>query len=99
MIVGPVRGQFGYYLLRVTGVTPERQTPLADARAQIRALLQQQGQQQKMSTFIRDFQERWKDKTNCREGFVVQLCKNAPAIRTTSTAATPAATGGSTTAR
>ncbi len=99
VIVGPVRGQFGWYVLRVTGVTPARQTSLADARAQIRALLQQQGQQTKMSTFIRDFQDNWKGKTNCRQGFVVQLCKNAPAPRTTSTGATPPASGSSTTAR
>lgn len=100
VIVGPVRGQFGYYVVRVKSITPARQTPLAEARAQIRALLQQQGTQQKMTTFVRDFQNRWRGKTNCREGFVVQLCKNAPVIRTTSTAATtPPASGGSTTAR
>ena len=67
MIVGPVKGQFGYYVLRVTSITPARQTPLAEARAQIRALLQQQGTQQKMTTFVRDFQDRWRGKTNCRE--------------------------------
>jgi foldase protein PrsA len=99
VIVGPVKGQFGYYLLRVTSVTPARQTPLAEARDQIRTLLAQQGVQQKMSTFIRDFQDRWKGKTTCREGYVVQLCKNAPAIRTTSTAAAPPATGASTTGK
>jgi len=102
VILGPVKGQFGYYVLRVTSITPARQTPLADARAQIRALLEQQGQQQKMSAFIRDFQERWKDKTNCRAGYVVQLCKNAPTPRTTSTpASTPStpSTAPSTTAK
>ena len=91
-IVGPVRGQFGWYVLRVTGITPARQTPLADARAQIRALLEQQGQQQKMSTFIRDFQERWRDATNCRQGYIVELCSNAPRPRTTSTAGGTVAT-------
>ena len=94
VIVGPVKGQFGYYILRVASITPARQTPLADARLQIRALLQQQGQQTKMSTFVRDFQDRWKGKTNCREGYVVQLCKNAPTPRTTSTPASGASTSG-----
>jgi len=100
VIVGPVKGQFGYYILRVTSITPARQTPLADARGQIRALLQQQGTQQKMSTFVRDFQERWRGTTNCRQGFVVALCKNAPTPRTTSTAAAPPpASGASTTGK
>lgn len=104
VVVGPVKGQFGYYVLRVTSITAARQTSLADARTQIRGLLQQQGQQTKMATFIRDFQDRWRDKTNCREGFVVQLCKNAPPVRTTSTAggtvaAPTTATGSSTTSK
>ena len=98
-IVGPVKGQFGYYVLRVTTITPARQTPLAEARAQIRALLQQQGQQTKMSSFIRDFQDRWRGKTNCRTGYVVPLCKNAPTPRTTSTAASTPASGASTTGK
>jgi foldase protein PrsA len=94
-IVGPVRGQFGWYLLRVTAITAPRQTPLSQASPQIRALLQQQNQQQKMTTFLRDFQTRWRDKTTCRQGYIVQLCKNAPTPRTTSTPAP--ASGASTT--
>jgi foldase protein PrsA len=99
VIVGPVKGQFGYYVLRVVTITAARQTPLSQASPQIRALLQQQGTQQKMSTFVRDFQTRWRAKTNCRTGYVVQLCKNAPAVRTTSTATTPPASGASTTGK
>lgn len=99
VIVGPVKGQFGWYLIRVVSITPANQTSLADARAQIRSLLQQQGQQQKMGTFVRDFQNRWRDKTNCRTGYVVQLCKNAPKPRTASTSAAPPATGASTTGK
>jgi foldase protein PrsA len=102
-IVGPVRGQFGWYVVRVTAIMSARQTPLAAASPQIRALLQQQGSQQKMSTFLRDFQTRWKAKTNCRQGYVVTLCKNAPTPRTTSTAggtvATTPSSGASTTGK
>jgi foldase protein PrsA len=103
VIVGPAKGQFGYYVIRVVSITPARQTPFSEARAQIRALLQQQGQQEKVSSFIRDFQEHWRDETNCRQGYVVVLCKNAPTPKTTSTAggtvATPSGGGSSTTAK
>lgn len=85
-IVGPIRGQFGWYVLRVTAVTPARQTPLAEAREQIRALIEQQRQQRKMADFVRDFSRRWREATNCREGYIVELCSNAPKPRTTSTA-------------
>lgn len=98
-IVGPVRGQFGWYLLRVTNVTDARQSSLAESRAQIRALLEQQGQQEKMGSFVRDFTERWREQTNCREGYIIQLCSNAPKPRTTSTSggtvAPPSNGGGS----
>jgi len=63
---------------------------LAKARAQIRALLEQQGQQTKLATFVRDFQDRWRAKTDCREGYVVELCSNAPKPK----AAAPAAPAG-----
>lgn len=86
VIVGPVRGQFGWYVVRVVGITPANVTPLSQARPQIKAMLQQQNSQVKMASFIRDFQARWRSKTNCRTGYVVQLCKNAPTPRTTSTA-------------
>jgi len=99
VIVGPVKGQFGYYVIRVVAITPAQQTSLAAARAQIRALLQQQGQQAKMASFIRDFQNRWKAKTNCRTGYVVQLCSNAPKVNTTSTAAGTSTSGASTTSK
>jgi foldase protein PrsA len=103
VIVGPVKGQFGYYVVRVTSITPANQTSLADARAQIRAVLQQQNQQEKVSTFLRDFQDRWHASTTCRQGYVVPLCKNAPAPRTTSTAggtvAAPPSGGSSTTSK
>lgn len=95
-IVGPVKGQFGFYVVRVAAITPPQQTSLAAARTQIRVLLQQQSQQQKMASFIRDFQTRWRSKTNCRTGYVVQLCKNAPTPRTTATGAASPGSGTST---
>jgi foldase protein PrsA len=78
LIVGPLKGKFGWYLVRVTAITPASQTPLAQAKAQIRPLLSQQGGQLKMTAFISDFQKRWKSETNCRVGYIIMLCKNAP---------------------
>jgi foldase protein PrsA len=99
-VVGPVHGQFGWYIVRVTGIAAPNKTPLAQAKAQIRPLLAQQGQQQKMSAFIADFQKRWTKATTCRTGYVIPLCSNAPKPKTTSTAGGTVATstqGGSTT--
>lgn len=97
VILGPLKGQFGWYVVRVTAITPANQTSLAAAKPQIKALLAQQGQQKRMSTFLTGFQKRWKDKTDCRTGYIVQLCKNAPTPKTTSTAGGTVATSPSTT--
>lgn len=86
-IVGPVRGQFGWYIVRVTRVTDARQNSLADSREAIRAQLEQTKGQEELTRFGREFQERWSEKTECRTGYVIpQICGNAPRPRTTSTA-------------
>ncbi len=86
-IVGPVRGQFGWYIVRVTRVTDARQNSLADSREAIRAQLEQTKGQDELTRFGREFQERWSELTECRTGYVVpQICGNAPRPRTTSTA-------------
>jgi foldase protein PrsA len=95
-LVGPVKGQFGWYIVRVKTITPPEQTPLKDAKASIKPLLAQQAQQQKLQTFAADFQKRWQDATDCRTGYVVALCSNAPKPKTTSTAGGTVATSGST---
>jgi foldase protein PrsA len=75
---GPVKTQFGYYVFRVTKITAATQQSLTQARASIRALLISQRQQKALTTFSKKFQKKWKARTNCRKGFVVDLCKNAP---------------------
>lgn len=95
VIVGPVRGQFGWYIVRVTGITEAKQNSLEESRAQIRQLLEQEGGTQKLNTFAREFQERWTGATECRRGFVIPICSNAPRANTTSTAGGTVA-GGST---
>jgi foldase protein PrsA len=84
VISGPLRGQLGWYVVRVTNVTPPSKQTLAQATAQIKALLTQQGSQQKMAKFITDFQKRWKNQTKCSTNYVIALCSNAPKPKTTS---------------
>jgi foldase protein PrsA len=82
---GPVKTQFGYYVFEVSKITPASQQTLTQATATIKQLLQSQNQQKALDSFVKDFQKRWKDKTNCRSGFVTQDCKNAPKPKKTST--------------
>ena len=75
---GPVKTQFGFYLFEVTKVTPASQQTLEQAKETIRQTLQSQNQQKALETFSKDYSKRWKEKTDCREGFVIQQCKQGP---------------------
>jgi foldase protein PrsA len=44
----------------------------------IKNLLQSQAQQKALNDFVKDFQKRYKDKTDCAKGYIVDQCKNAP---------------------
>jgi foldase protein PrsA len=77
-LVGPVKTQFGFYVFRVNKVTPASQQSLDRSKQTIRQLLQSQNQQQALDKFVKKFQKKWKDRTDCRKGFVVETCKNAP---------------------
>ncbi|MDO8185935.1 peptidyl-prolyl cis-trans isomerase [Conexibacter sp. JD483] len=93
VVVGPVRGQFGWYIVRVDGVTPARQNTLAESRDQIRELLRQQNGQRALTEFGRRFERRWVALTNCRREFIVpQICGNAPRTGTTATSGGTVAT-------
>jgi parvulin-like peptidyl-prolyl isomerase len=75
---GPIKTQFGYYVFEVTKVTPKSQQTLKQATPTIKQLIQQQGEQKRLSDFVKGFEKKWKERTNCRKEFVIQMCKNAP---------------------
>jgi len=77
-ITGPVKTQFGYYVFKVDKVTKASQQTLDEAKATIKQVLASQNQQKALDAFVKDFQRKWKEKTECREGYMTQSCKNAP---------------------
>lgn len=82
-LTGPVKTQFGFYVFRVQKVTKASQQTLAQAKETIKQLLASQGQQKALDDFVKDFRDKWKEKTECRDDFVTQDCKNAPKPKTT----------------
>ena len=90
-LVGPVKTQFGYYVFKVQKVTPASQQSLKQAQQTIKQLLASQNQQKALNSFVKDFQKKWKGQTNCRKGFVIALCKNAPKPKTGTQTAPPGA--------
>ena len=77
-ITGPVKTQFGHYVFEVEKVQKASQQTLEQAKETIRQTLQSQNQQKALDKFVEDFRKKWKERTECREGYVTQDCKGAP---------------------
>src|SRR5215211_4800556 len=88
-LTGPVKTQFGYYVFEVTKVNKASQQSLEQAKATIKQTLASQNQQKALDKFVKSFRKRWKEKTDCREGYRTQDCKNAPKATPTPTATPP----------
>jgi foldase protein PrsA len=93
-ILGPVKTQFGWYVFEVEKVTAASQQSLEQARQTIRNLLRNQNQQKSLDEFIKDFRERYKEKTVCAEDFKTAECKNGPSEKTNTGPASGGAPGG-----
>jgi foldase protein PrsA len=85
-LVGPVKTQFGYYILEVDKVTPAKQQSLQQSKASIQQILQSDGQRKALDKFGKDYRKRWREQTTCRKGFTTADCKNGPKTQTTATA-------------
>jgi foldase protein PrsA len=77
-LTGPVKTQFGWYVFEVTKVTPASQQSLDDAKETIKSLLRSEREQKALDDFIEEFQDKYSEKTNCADDYVVQECDNAP---------------------
>ena len=98
-LVGPVKTQFGYYILEVSKIAEAKQQSLEQSKASIKQILTSDNQRKALDTFGKDYRNRWKAKTSCRKGYTTADCKNGPKAQpTTSTAAAqPQTTTGTTT--
>ena len=85
VLTGPIKTAFGYYIFKVQKITPASQQTLKQSRDTIRQILISQNQQKAFDKFRTSFRKKWKDKTNCRSGYVIQDCKNAPPPKKQST--------------
>ena len=85
-LVGPIKTQYGYYVFSVSDITEASQQTQAEAKETIKQTLQSQNQQTALDKFVKDFTARWKEKTECSEGYKTSDCKNGPKATPTPTA-------------
>src|ERR1700704_6489963 len=75
-IAGPVKTGAGYYVFRVTKVTPAAKQSVQASSAGIRQLLVSQNQQKKLDQFATGFRKDWRSKTDCASKYVIPDCRN-----------------------
>lgn len=92
-LVGPVKTESGWYIVRVDNITPAKVTPFD----KVKDLLKQQVTAQKQQTAFTDWQKQvikdWQGKTECRKGYVAQFCKGYKEPKQPTTAAGAAGGG------
>jgi foldase protein PrsA len=84
-IEGPVKGQFGYYVLEVTKVNRGTHQTLAQATPQIRQTLTAQQQTNAQSAVDNKAKKDWQSKTQCRSGYAMADCSGYKAPKTGTT--------------
>jgi parvulin-like peptidyl-prolyl isomerase len=105
-LVGPFKGQAGYYVIEVQKITPavtqSLSDPIAAATAgapaqtvsdQIRQTLVSAHQQDIATAFQTNFQTKWTQRTFCADGYRIDRCSNAEPVPSTCTAEVAAKQG------
>ena len=93
-LVGPFKGQAGYYLIEVDKVTPEAVTPLSKVETQIKQQLAQGLQQEQVSEVQASITAKWTSRTFCAAAYVVQQCSNFTPPSTATQGAPPVQSSG-----
>ena len=92
-VVGPVKGQFGYYVFEVTKIVKGSQQTLAQAQPNIKLLLTQQLQQTAQGKVDSAAKASWFKKTVCRSTYWMSDCGGTKKPKsTTTTTTTPSPT-------
>jgi foldase protein PrsA len=86
-LVGPIKGQFGYYVLEVTKITPTTKRSLAQSTKLIKQTLTTQVQTAAQNAVTNQAKKDWGSKTTCRALYAMADCKGYKAPATSSTAA------------
>ena len=89
-VVGPVKAQFGWYVVQVIKIIPATQEPLAKATPQIRSTLTSTKAQAAQTAVTDQVKKAYGSTTLCTKTYSVANCKGYKAPKTSTSAAPPA---------
>jgi parvulin-like peptidyl-prolyl isomerase len=75
-VEGLVKTERGYNIFTVENSTPETTQELKTVESQIKSQLEQQGEQEAFTEFVAGYSSKWKSRTFCADGFVIERCDN-----------------------
>jgi foldase protein PrsA len=93
-LLGPIKGQFGYYVFEVTKITPATQQTLAEATPVIKQQLSSQSQTSAQTAVDNKAKKDWLSQTTCVAAYAMADCKGYKAPKTATTSTTGASTTG-----
>jgi foldase protein PrsA len=83
-LLGPIKGQFGYYVLEVTKITPATSRSLAQSSALIKQTLTSQKTTQAQTVVDSHASKDWKSQTKCLAQYAMADCSGYKAPKTSS---------------
>ncbi len=92
-LMGPVKGQFGYYVFEVIHITPATHQSLAEATSLIKQQLTSTQQQNAQTAVDNQAKKDWLSKTTCRSQYAMADCKGYKAPKTATTGSSTSSTG------
>ncbi|HTU86672.1 MAG TPA: peptidyl-prolyl cis-trans isomerase [Solirubrobacteraceae bacterium] len=95
-LIGPVKGQFGYYVVEVTKVTPATHKTLAEATKTIKSQLTTTQSQTAQTAVANQAKKDWLSQTTCRAEYAMADCKGYKAPKTATTGTSTGTAGTST---
>jgi foldase protein PrsA len=75
-ITGPTKFETNWILTEVVKLNPAKSKALAEVKAQIEETLKGEKQQTFLSEFVSDYETKWKSRTYCASGYVIEKCAN-----------------------
>jgi foldase protein PrsA len=75
VFTGPIRLNEFYFLIRVTHIAPGRVEPLRRVHGAIEKRISAERDRKTLARFVSAWRLRWRARTDCRAGYVVQKCR------------------------
>jgi parvulin-like peptidyl-prolyl isomerase len=76
-LVGPIKVENFYLIVEVVKLNPAKTKSFAEAKAEVSAAITEKKQEEVLAAFFRNLNSKWKSRTHCAKGFIVEPCANS----------------------